>query len=209
MKITAKIILSFISACLAMSVLAAPTHCYFVYDICGEQVFAPQWVSDEVKYYDVPIEDELQDYIRSTVEKLEIDIPNGFELVLAMAHTESRFHFDSENGRCKGVMQVSEIHQETLDELGVEDLFNPYDCFKAGIYFLKCGFDNADLLWLEIDDCSLSEEEFRLNCALMSYNLGAYGAREEVRSGVYSTSYVDKVRKAMAELEPRVASERQ
>lgn len=155
----------------------------------------------EIVYYDVPLDEEIQDYIRDTLDEFNLDISNGFELVLAIAHTESRFNTDSENGSCKGIMQVSEIHKEKLDELKIQDLFDPYDCFRAGIYFLKCGFDNADSLWEEIDGCELSKDEFRLNCALMSYNLGNYGAEKKVKNGVYSTSYVEKVRKAMANLE--------
>lgn len=152
-------------------------------------------------YYDVPLDNEMQDYIRDTLGEFDLDISNGLELVLAIAYTESRFHADSKNGNCKGIMQVSEIHKDKLNELEVRDLFDPYDCFRAGIYFLKSGFDNADSLWEEVESCELSEDEFRLNCALMSYNLGNYGAEKKIKRGVYSTSYVEKVREAMVNLE--------
>lgn len=160
--------------------------------------------ADETKYYEVPLDNDMQDYIREMLNKFEVDIPNGLEVVLAMAHTESRFKTDVKNGSCKGIMQVSEIHSEALEDLEIQDLYDPYDCFKAGIYYLKQGFDNADELLDELTDCALSKDEFRLNCALMSYNLGNYGAKNKILEGVYSTSYVDKVRKAMGELEPKL-----
>lgn len=168
---------------------------------CEEFETEPIPETEPERYYDVPLDEEIQDHIRSTLDEFELDVSNGFEIVLGIAYTESRFHADSENGSCKGIMQVSTIHQSTLDKLGIRDLFDPFECFRAGIYFLKSGFDNADLLWEEIEGCELSKEEFCLNCALMSYNLGNYGAEKKVRSGVYSTSYVEKVRKAMANLE--------
>lgn len=163
--------------------------------------------TDENKYYEVPLDNDMQDYIRETLNEFEVDIPNGLEIVLAITYTESRFKTDVKNGSCKGIMQVSEIHSETLEDLEIQDLYDPYDCFKAGIYYLKQGFDNADDLWNELTDCTLSKDEFRLNCALMSYNLGNYGARKKISKGIYSTSYVDKVREAMKELEPRLEEE--
>lgn len=161
--------------------------------------------ANETKYYyDVPVDNDMQDYIREMLKEFEVDIQNGLEVVLAMAYTESRFKTDVKNGSCKGIMQVSEIHSETLEYLEIQDLYDPYDCFKAGVYYLKQGLENADELWDELTDCTLSKDDFRLNCALMSYNLGNYGAKTKISKGVYSTSYVEKVCKAMSELELRL-----
>lgn len=165
------------------------------------EAFCEQIETETIIYYDVPLSNEMQDYIRDTLEEFDVDIPNGFEVILAMAYTESRFKSDVENGTCEGIMQVSEIHKESLEELGISDLLDPYDCFKAGIYLMKCSLDNADSILEDTGTLGLDQEEFRLNCALMSYNLGNYGAEKKIKSGVYSTSYVDKVREAMANLE--------
>lgn len=193
----AKTLLCMITICYVIIMLNVNCNAYSICDI-------DTYLSDEAEqtiYYDVPISEELQDYIRETLDSFDVDIENGFEVILAMAHTESRFHLDSQSGRCKGIMQVSEIHRETLDELGIADLFDPYDCFKAGIYYFKCGLNRADAVWEELDECELDKSDFVLNYALMSYNLGNRGADKKVKSGVYSTSYVEKVREAIASLE--------
>lgn len=178
MRLKSKLIICLLLSGFLSSQLALPVHARYIPEIilishCTED-------TDETKYYDVPLDNEMQDYIREMLDEFEVDVPNGLEIVLAMAHTESRFKTDVINGDCKGIMQVSEIHKETLEDLGVQDLYDPYDCFKAGVYYLKQGFDNAEELWDELDDCTLSKNNFMLNCALMSYNLGKYGAKNKV-----------------------------
>lgn len=200
MKTIIKSIASLMITLCTMVTLGIQCQCFSVCNVCNDCA-----ESESVgRYYDVPLDDEIQDYIRDILDEFEVNNPNSFELVLAIAHTESRFHTDSENGTCKGIMQVSEIHKDTLEELNIQDLFDPYECFRAGIYFLKSGFDNADSLWEEIENCELDKDEFRLNCALMSYNLGNYGAKKKIQRGIYSTSYVERVREAMENLEIRI-----
>lgn len=124
-----------------------------VHAICVPEITLTSYCnesSDETEYYDVPLDNNMQDYIRSLLDEFEVDIPSGLEVVLAMAHTESRFRTDVTNKDCKGIMQVSEIHKETLEELEIQDLYDPHDCFKAGVYYLKQGFDNAEELWTSL-----------------------------------------------------------
>ncbi len=205
MRFKSKLIICLLLSAFLSSQLAIQVHARYVPKIiltsyCDESI-------NETKYYNVPLDNDMQDYIRSMLDEFEVDVPNGLEIVLAMAHTESRFKTDVTNGNCKGIMQVSEVHKETLEELGIQDLYDPYECFEAGVYYLKQGFDNADELWSGLADCTLSKEDFRLNCALMSYNIGKYGAKKKISKGVYSTSYVEKVRKAMSELELKLGND--
>ena len=132
--------------------------------------------SEEVVYFDVPLEVELQDYIWFTCQ--EYDVP--YELVFAMIEIESGFQTDViSNTNDYGLMQINKINHEWLaEELGITDILDPYQNILAGTYIIRQ---------------HLKATDGNPTLALMCYNCGAAGAEKLWEQGVYSTSYTDKV----------------
>lgn len=130
-----------------------------------------------ITYYDVPLNQDYQDYIRQECESANVDM----ELVLAVMQVES--NFNSENisqTNDYGIMQINECNHEYLrEELGISDFLNPYDSAKAGIYML------SKLNWCENE-----------NQRLMCYNMGTAGAKRYWNAGIYESSYSRKVLQA-------------
>ena len=190
--------------------VAAPIQRDFIPDYVVEGIVeASKPVESENKsdilYYDVPLSNDMQDYIRQVLSDNELP-ENHFEIILAMMHVESRFKTDVSNGNCIGILQVSTIHKDRLEELGVSDLTNPEQCILAGISIYKDGYSLGVDLEPTIDDHGMSSEDFIINVALMSYNTGYYGTKDLVADGIYSTRYVEKVREAIDELEVKTES---
>lgn len=128
-------------------------------------------------YYNVPLDMELQDYIREECIDAELDM----ELVLAIMKVESDFNpkVISSTGDF-GLMQVNKINFEEIErELGLTNMLDPYQGAKAGIYLL------SKLKW--------NESEHQM---LMAYNIGVAGAQKLWEQGIYETDYSKKVLKA-------------
>ena len=129
---------------------------------------------EEVKpfYFDVPLSNEFQDYIRETSEQYNVPM----ELVLAMIEKESSFRPSVISGSNDyGYMQINIINHEWLTEtLGVTDFLDPYQNVLCGIHIIAGHLEKTD------GDVEL---------ALMRYNCGATGAKRLWDKGVYSTSY--------------------
>lgn len=128
-------------------------------------------------YYNVPLDKELQDYIREECIDAELDM----ELVLAIMKVESDFNpkVISSTGDF-GLMQVNKINFEEIErELGLTNMLDPYQGAKAGIYLL------SKLKW--------NESEHQM---LMAYNIGVAGAQKLWEQGIYETDYSKKVLKA-------------
>lgn len=132
-------------------------------------------------YYDIPLDHQLQDFIRDQCSDAGIDI----ELVLAVMDVESDFQFDTvSNTHDYGIMQINRINHENLeDKLNVTDFLDPYDCTAAGIYML------GNLKWCD------SESQM-----LMCYNMGTAGAKRKWKQGIYETEYTRKVMNAKDEI---------
>lgn len=128
-------------------------------------------------YYNVPLDMELQDYIREECIDAELDM----ELVLAIMKVES--DFNPKVISCTGdfgLMQVNKINFEEIErELGLTNMLDPYQGAKAGIYLL------SKLKW--------NESEHQM---LMAYNIGVAGAQKLWEQGIYETDYSKKVLKA-------------
>ena len=128
-------------------------------------------------YYNVPLDMDLQDYIRQEC----IDAGLDMKLVLAIMKVES--NFNPELISCTddfGLMQVNKVNFEEVErELGLTNMLDPYQGAKAGIFLL------SKLKW--------NESEHQM---LMAYNIGVAGAQKLWEQGIYETDYSKKVLKA-------------
>lgn len=128
------------------------------------------------RYMDVPLDEDLQDYIWSLCCMYDID--EHYELIYAMIQQESNFKsgvISSTNDY--GLMQINKSNHSSLSQrLGVTDFLDPYQNVHAGIYLM------ANLL-----------HKYDTPKALMSYNMGEGGASKLWRQGIYTTSYTEAV----------------
>lgn len=137
-------------------------------------------------YYDIPLSEELQDYIFSVAK--EYGVPAG--VIIAVIDQESDFD-QYAVGACgeQGYMQIHPCNFDTLrEELGVTDLFDAEQNIRSGAYLLSAFFDRYDT-----------------GQALMCYNCGEYGASSLWEQGVYSTEYSESVIRTISTLEYKEA----
>lgn len=136
---------------------------------------------EKIKYYDIPLETELQDYIRKECDEMNVEM----ELVLAIMKVESDFNSDMiSDSNDYGLMQINIVNHESLQKkLSIYDFLDPYDNARAGIYMLS-GLD-----WCENDVQRL-----------MCYNMGVTGAKRAWKKGIQETEYSKKVLKTKEEL---------
>ncbi len=136
---------------------------------------------EKIKYYDIPLETELQDYIRKECDEMNVEM----ELVLAIMKVESDFNSDViSDTNDYGLMQINIVNHESLQKkLSIYDFLDPYDSARAGIYMLS-GLD-----WCENDVQRL-----------MCYNMGVSGAKRAWNKGIQETEYSKKVLKTKEEL---------
>ena len=140
------------------------------------------YTEEERKYYDVPLSDGIQDIIFDLCEKYELE-PT---LILAVIKKESRFVIDamSSDGRCYGLMQIHRINHNRLREtLGITDFLDPQQNIHAGVFMIR----------------ELLDKYEDLTMALMCYNSGETGARNQIKIGIISTYYTRKIYEYMSE----------
>lgn len=138
----------------------------------------------KIKYYDIPLDIGLQDYIRKECEEADVEM----ELVLAVMQVESNFNSDIiSDTNDYGLMQINKINHESLQKkLSIYDFLDPYDSARAGIYML------SKLNWCENDVQRL-----------MCYNMGVTGAKKTWSKGIHETEYSKKVLKAKQEIKEK------
>ena len=88
-----------------------------------------------VTYFDVPLDESLQDHIFAECDKYEIDPA----IVIAMIERESGFRESvvGDSGRSFGLMQIQpKWHSGRMEKLGCDDLLDPYQNVTVGIDFL-------------------------------------------------------------------------
>lgn len=89
---------------------------------------------DFVKYYDIPLTNEEQDYIRKTAKEYNLD----FELVLSVCYVESRYNRYAFSGTSVGMMQIQPTWWvDTFQDLGCTDWYSLEDNVKMGCYILN------------------------------------------------------------------------
>lgn len=143
----------------------------------------------QVFYFDVPLSEELQDYIREKCTEYEVPM----ELVIALIDKESSFRSDVvSTTNDYGLMQINKCnHQWLSSTLGIRDFLDPMENVLCGIYMLSDHLDDTD------GDIEL---------ALMMYNCGEGGAKRLWGNGIYSTSYSHSVMTLYASYKEKAAN---
>lgn len=134
------------------------------------------------RYLDVPLDEDLQDYIWSLC--CAYGIEDTYELVYAVIRRESNFNAECiSSTNDYGLMQINVCNHAWLSStLGIVDFLDPYENVHAGIYTLS----------------SLIHRYGNLTDALMAYNMGAGGASKLWSRGVHTTTYTKGVLEAYA-----------
>ena len=127
----------------------------------------------EPTYYDIPLSKDLQLYTYNKC--VDYGIPEHYELVLAMMWQESNYTEDLISSTDDyGIMQINSCnHSWLVDLLGPTDFLDASDNINAGIYVIS-------KLLIKYGD---------VHKALMSYNMGEYGASLNWRAGNYTSRY--------------------
>ena len=105
-------------------------------------------VKPEYIYYDVPLSDEVQEYITDQcLEKfgaLELYGVNLPKLVINIIRWESGFNPDNDNGKCCGYMSVTRnLSKSIIEDENITDLLDWRQNIRAGVHILKNCFDEA------------------------------------------------------------------
>lgn len=122
-------------------------------------------------YFDVPLEEELQDYIFYICEEYGVDP----ELIVSMIFHESNFDSavigENDSGYSYGLMQIMpRWNYERMERLGCLDLLNPYQNILVGV----------DLV------AEYVQKGYGIEWALMAYNGGPSYANRKAAEGVVS-----------------------
>ena len=137
----------------------------------------------EPKFYKVPLPEELQLHVFKECEKHNI----APSIILAMIERESGFKPDEigDDGESFGLMQIQpRWWQELMDELGCNDLLDPYQNITVGVAIVDYFRDkNPDIYWV-----------------LMNYNMRPQKAQELWDKGEY-TEYATEIVERAAELD--------
>lgn len=130
-------------------------------------------------YFDVPLEDKLQDYIFDICDEYGVDP----ELIVSMIFHESNFDSavigENDSGYSYGLMQIMpRWNYDRMERLGCLDLLNPYQNVRVGV----------DLL------AEYIQKGYGIEWALMAYNGGPSYANRKAAEGVvsgYATRIMD------------------
>ena len=154
-----------------------------VVDVKAEPIEA---APEEIKYFDVPLSEELQDHIFAECKKHNI----APAIIVSMIAQESSFDASviGDDGESTGLLQIqSKWHEERMERLGVTDLLDPFQNVTVAVDYLAELKDvNSDLYWV-----------------LMAYNGGFRYANRNMKAGTYS-AYAVEITERAAELEKAV-----
>lgn len=134
-------------------------------------------------YYDVPLDDELQEYTQDICAEYAFPC---YDIIVAMIWTESGYTEDIVSSTNDwGYMQINGINHQTLrEELGITDFLDGEQNILAGVYMIQ----------------KLYHKYGDIGKALMAYNCGEYGAAGLWEEGIYSTNYSRTIQKRAGEL---------
>ena len=123
----------------------------------------------EVVYYNVPLDEGIQDHIFMVCEDYGIDPA----LIVSMIGRESGYREDAvgDSGKSLGLMQIQpRWHKDRMNRLGCDDLLDPYQNVEVGIdLFAELLNQNGSVEW-----------------ALMAYNGGPTYANKKLAQGKVS-----------------------
>lgn len=140
---------------------------------------------EKPRFFDVPLDKDLQTYIFELSEDIEIDPA----IVIAIIEKESNYDASAvgDHGRSLGLMQIQfRWHTARMAELGCDDLLDARQNVCVGIDIL------ADLL----------EEGESIEWVLMAYN-GGHAYADRLASEGRVSEYASEVLKMTEELERR------
>lgn len=154
---------------------SAPQHKNAAEPVLWEPEYIPPEPAPEPEpfYFDIPLGNELQDFVREEAEQR--DVPP--ELILAMMDQESDYRTDLVSTTDDyGIMQINKVnHARLRDSLGITDFLDPEQNIRCGVYMI------GELL---------AKYDGDLHRALTSYNRGEGGANKYfTKNGTYETSY--------------------
>lgn len=136
-----------------------------------------------ITYYNVPLPEELQEYIILLCEKEDVPVP----LIMAMIEQESAFNAEViSQTNDYGLMQINEVNHQWLSDLySVTDFLDPYQNVYCGVSLIG----------------GYLKEYGNETQALMCYNMGEYGASKLWDKGVNSSYYSRVVLSKMIQYE--------
>lgn len=148
-----------------------------------EQSETVQESTTEFVPYDIPLDDELQEYAYD----LCIEDGISFEIVMALIEHESSYRADViSKTNDYGLMQINRCNHEWLrEELGVQDFCDPRENIKSGIFILQ----------------DISKRYQDIYMGLMVYNMGETKAKKLWKQGIYSSKYARAIVSRAEELE--------
>lgn len=129
------------------------------------------------KPLDIPLDDGLQEFIYCLSYGYNID----YAFVLALIDQESSFNADCiSNTNDYGLFQINKVNHSSLQKiLGLDDITDPYQNTRAGLFMLRKLFEKYD----------------EPQNVLMAYNMGETGASTLWDKGVKSTPYSESIMK--------------
>lgn len=129
----------------------------------------------ETLYYDVPLSEELQDYIFTITEAYGVPC----DVVIAIIRQETNYRANATGAAGeKGYMQIHPVNFEWLiEDLGVTDFYDPEQNILCGVYMLSRLYEKYD---------TTAE-------VLMCYNCGETGAKRLWAQGYTSTEYTRSI----------------
>ena len=145
--------------------------------------------SDDFEPLDIPLDAEIQKYLKEKSEENNID----WTFTLALIDTESNFKSDvvSHTGDY-GLMQINRCNHEYLSaKTDVTDFTDPYQNIDAGLYMLRTLFEKY--------------EEGEL--VLMAYHFGEGGAEKLWAQGKYTSKYSEHILQRQLEYQAMIEGE--
>lgn len=170
--------------------LIGKSHCKVETVTVTETIEVPCYEADrlpevsDVFLFDVPLSDSLQRYMYEVCADEEVPVT----LILAMIEHESSFNPEAiSRTEDYGLLQINKINHEQMEEqYRAADMLNPYQNIFCGV---------------KIIGSYLAKYDGDITSALMSYNMGDYGARKARENGVSSTPYTEVILSIMEKYE--------
>ena len=144
-------------------------------------------VISEVKYYNIPLSREYQEYLWHKC----IEYNFSYEMLLSMMFVESSFRTKViSKTKDYGILQLNEnTYPWIAEQIGIKnfDPFNYYHNVDGGVWYLSYLRNQ----W--IDKGYTSEEDLFILC-LMSFNKGVSGTQIWInKNGIYADYHVNKI----------------
>lgn len=155
-----------------------------------EMVEVPVYEADklpevsDVVYFDVPLSHSLQRYAYEVCADEEVPVT----LIMAMVEHESQFDPEIISATDDyGLLQINAVnHNNLAEKYRAADMLDPYQNIFCGVKIIGSYLNTYDGDYTR---------------ALMAYNMGDYGAKKAIESGITSTTYTDTILSLMEEYE--------